>query len=83
MLHKSKKLENVTDRILLHKERTAGLMNSGQVPRPLILLRLHRQDVKMGIVIVKMRIGALRTKIVLNLILGLVWDELHTFRDAS
>ena len=53
----------MTDRILLHKERTAGLMNSGQVPLALILLRLHRQDVKMGIVIVKMRIGALRTKL--------------------
>ena len=61
MLHKSQNLENVTDRILLHKERTAGLMNSGQVPLTLILLRLHRQDVKMGIVIVKMRIGALGT----------------------
>ena len=63
MLHKSQNLENVTDRILVHKERTAGLMNSGQVPLALILLRLHRQDVKMGIVIVKMRIGAFGTKL--------------------
>ena len=63
MLHKSQNLENVTDRILLLKERTAGLMNSGQVPLALILLRLHRQDVKMGIVIVKMRIGAFGTKL--------------------
>ena len=61
MLHKSQNNENVTDRILLHKEPTAGLMNSGQVPLTLTLLRLHRQDVKMGIVIVKMRIGALGT----------------------
>ena len=62
-IHKSQNLENVTDRILLYKEPTAGLMNSGQVPLALILLRLHRQDVKMGIVIVKMRIGALGTKL--------------------
>ena len=63
MLHKSQNLEIVTDRTLLHKERRAGLMNSGQVPLALILLRLHRQDVKMGIVIVKMRIGAFGTKL--------------------